>query len=59
MILMHFEDTMILLGDSIFLPSGGGSRKTSDINGKASSIDYGRRQELNEACDQLFHLYTG
>lgn len=56
---MRFEDTMILSGDSIFLPSGGGSRRTLDIEGKASSIGYGRYQEPNEACDQLFHLYTG
>lgn len=59
MIPMHFEDTMILLGDSIFLSSGGGGSKTLDIEGKALSIDYGRQQEPNEACDQLFHLYTG
>lgn len=50
---------MMLLGDSIFLPSSGGSRKALDIKGKASSIDYGRQQEPNEAYDQLFHLYTG
>lgn len=59
MIPMHFEDTMILLGDSFFSPSGGGRRKTLDIKGKASSIGYGLQQEPNEGCDQLFHLYTG
>lgn len=61
MIPMHFEDTMILLEDSIFLPPGSGStdRKTLDIEGKASRIGYGRQQEPSEACDQLFHLYTG
>ncbi len=52
---------MILLEDSIFLPPGSGStdRKTLDIEGKASRIGYGRQQEPSEACDQLFHLYTG